>query len=209
MTGFSVMLIVFLFVNITLISFLILRPSATNTRGGKIFAFASLFILPVFLGIMGTDRHMENAKSAEFCLSCHEMGDYGKSLRIDDRAFIPSVHYQNNMISRDEACFTCHTDYTMFGDYNAKLRGLKHVYVHYLGKPPEQLKLYTPYSNRECLHCHEGARSFEEGATHNQDPNTLPQVRANQLSCLSSECHSFTHNVKQLKDMNFWNEAKK
>jgi hypothetical protein len=42
----------------------------------------------------------------------------------------------------------------MFGGLKAKLGGLRHIYVHYLGKPPqpEDIKLYEPYNNRECLH---------------------------------------------------------
>jgi hypothetical protein len=27
----------------------------------------------------------------------------------------------------------------------------------------DAIRLYDPYNNRECLHCHLGARSFEEG----------------------------------------------
>jgi cytochrome c-type protein NapC len=137
------------------------------------------------------------------------MEDYGRSLKIDDRSFIPAVHFQNNLVPRDRACFTCHTDYAMYGDLRSKVRGLRHVAVQYLGTPPETLKLYTPYNNRECLHCHLGSRSFEEGATHNQDPNTLPQTKANQLSCLSSGCHNQTHNVKNLKELKFWSEEAK
>ena len=58
----------------------------------------------------------------------------------------------------DHACFTCHTDYALFGDYKAKWRGVHHVLVQYLGKipKPEEIKLYTAYNNRECLHCHAG-----------------------------------------------------
>ena len=63
-------------------------------------------------------------------------------------------------------CYTCHTDYAMFGGLKAKLRGLNHVYVQYFGKIPDKVELYNPYNNRECLHCHGGARNFEEGATH-------------------------------------------
>jgi hypothetical protein len=57
----------------------------------------------------------------------------------------------------DEACYTCHTNYAMFGGFRAKIHGLKHVFVHSLGTPPppEAIKLYDPYDNRECLHCHE------------------------------------------------------
>lgn len=109
------------------------------------------------------------------------MKDYGLSLRIDDRNYIQEVHYQNGLVPREQACYTSYTDYTIYGDFNPKIRGLKHGYKNYLGTPANPIKLYTPYNNRECLHCHLGSRSFEEGATHNQDPETLPKVKANQL----------------------------
>src|ERR1051325_11060734 len=113
---------------------------------------------------------VEKSKQTEFCLSCHVMEPYGRSLHVDERGHIPAVHYQNHLVPADRACFTCHTTYTLFGDYNAKLHGLRHVYVQYLGTIPKEIKLYEPYNNRECLHCHLGARSFEEGAMHNVDP---------------------------------------
>jgi len=209
MLGITGTLIAIILVNIVLIVILVTRPMFTAARKGKIFAFLSLFILPLLAVWMGVSEHIERSKTTEFCLSCHVMGNYGKSLYADDRALIPAVHFQNHLVPRDKACFTCHTDYTMFGDYKAKLRGLRHVYVQYFGKVPETVKLYNAYNNRECLHCHEGARSFEEGATHNVDPNTLPLVKANKLSCLSSGCHEATHNITRLNDITFWKEPVK
>jgi cytochrome c-type protein NapC len=204
MIGLTEILIAIIIIDIALIALLSIKPSLTVHRGGKILAFVSLLIFPVIALAMGTNKHMDRSTSTEFCLSCHVMTDYGKSLKVDDRSFIPAVHYQNNLVPRDKACFTCHTDYTMYGDINAKLRGLKHVYVQYLGKPPEKVKLYNSYNNRECLHCHSGSRSFEEGATHNVDSETLPLVKANKLSCMSSGCHEGGHNINQLKDMTLW-----
>ena len=71
----------------------------------------------------------------------------------------------------------------MFGGIKAKLGGLKHIYVYYLGTPPspENIKLYEPYNNRECLHCHAGARSFEEGAVHTADPDCY--LRLKRIRC--------------------------
>lgn len=86
----------------------------------------------------------------------------------------------------------------------AKIRGLRHVYVQYLGHAVPPLHLYTPYNNRECLHCHAGARSFEEGAVHNADPAVMASIKANQLSCLSSGCHENIHAVARFSDMKFW-----
>ncbi|MEK6374900.1 MAG: NapC/NirT family cytochrome c [Acidobacteriota bacterium] len=186
-----------------------IRPSITNSTGGRIFAFAALLVVPVLAGTAGLSEHVEKSKQTEFCLSCHVMEQYGKSLDVDDRSHIPAVHYQNHLVPADRACFTCHTTYTLFGDYKAKLKGLRHVYVQYVGTIPTHIKLYEAYSNRECLHCHLGARSFEEGAMHNVDPATLPAVKANKLSCISAGCHEAAHDVANLSKQTFWPEVTK
>jgi hypothetical protein len=53
-----------------------------------------------------------------------------------------------------------------------------------------------------------GARSFEQGTVHNADPDTLPAVKANKLSCVSSGCHDVVHNVGTLDKVKFWTEEK-
>ena len=203
------MLIALIAISIILIAVMIIHPHVTVTRGGKIIAFLAILVLPLVSTGFGVAEHLQRSKSTEFCLSCHVMEDYGKSLHIDDRGFIPAVHYQNGLVPRENACFTCHTDYTMYGDINAKLRGLKHVYVQYLGKPSQPIKLYTPYNNRECLHCHLGSRSFEENETHIKEPDTMQKIKANQLGCTTSDCHNVIHRVDQLKDQTFWKEPGK
>ena len=81
--------------------------------------------------------------------------------------------------------------------------------MYYLGTPPapENIKLYKPFNNRECLHCHAGARSFEEGAVHTADPDLLPAIKANKTSCISSGCHDVVHDVAKLKGAKFWRET--
>jgi cytochrome c-type protein NapC len=192
--------------SVILIGILVVRPAVTASRGGKILAFVALFILPIFSGLLGFASEMERSKTTAFCLSCHTMEAYGKSLYVDDPTHIPATHYQNHRVPKDEACYSCHTQYAMFGPLKVKLYGLKHVFIYYLGKPPapEDIKLYEPYNNRECLHCHAGARSFEEGVVHNADPATLPAIKSNQLSCISSGCHDVAHDIAHLKDAKFW-----
>jgi cytochrome c-type protein NapC len=188
---------------IALIALVVLRPSLTAARGGKILAFFAFLVLPVLATAMGLSAHVEQSKSTQFCLSCHVMEPYGRSLLVDDEAWLPAQHYQNNRIPRDQACFTCHTDYTLFGDAKAKLRGLRHVYVYYLGEIPEKIQLYEPYNNRECLHCHAGARSFEESELHKE---VRAELGSNGTSCM--ECHDATHNVGELAEKTLWKEAK-
>ena len=186
---------------------LVARPAATATRTGKILAFGVLFFLPVFALAIGMENEMERSKSTAFCLSCHIMESYGKSLHIDDPSYLAAAHFQNHRVPAGEACYTCHTNYAMFGTFKAKMGGLRHLYVYYLKKMPlpEDIKLHEPFNNRECLHCHLGARSFEQGATHNADPDTLPAVKANKLSCISSGCHDVVHNVGRWGDkVKFW-----
>ena len=182
------------------------KPQVTRAAGGKILAFLAFLILPVLAGWAGFNQHMQMAESTQFCLSCHVMRDYGHSLYVDDPSYLPAVHYQNRLVPRDAACYTCHTDYTLFGTVRSKFRGLRHIYIEYFGHipQPQNIKLYTPFNNRECLHCHLGARPFEEEPTHNKKSGEMAQIKDNQLSCMSSGCHDTVHAINSLKDASFW-----
>jgi cytochrome c-type protein NapC len=200
----TTLLISIILFSTTLIGVLVARPGITATRGGKMLAFLVLFLLPLLCMAIGVSSEVERSKSTAFCLSCHIMEPYGRSLHVDDASYLAAAHFQNHRVPADEACYTCHTNYAMFGGFRAKLHGLKHVYVQYLGKPRQPIHLYEPYSNRECLHCHLGARSFEEGAVHTADPDLLPAVKANRMSCLASGCHEVVHNIATLNNVKFW-----
>jgi cytochrome c-type protein NapC len=181
-------------------------PRVTVSRTGKIVAFLALFIFPILAGSLGYEHHMTRSKQTSFCLSCHLMEPYGRSLHVDDPTWIPAAHYQNGRVPRDEACYTCHTDYVMYGTIRSKLRGLHHIYAQYFEHPKPPLHLYHPYNNRECLHCHLGSRSFEQGATHNADPQIMADIKSNKMSCLSSGCHDQIHNTGQLDKAKYWTE---
>jgi len=197
-------LIAMIIVAALLCAVLLFRPTITASRGGKMLAFVCVFIFPLLAGSAGLSVHMQRAKSTEFCTSCHVMQQYGTSLRIDDPSYIPAGHFQNIRVPRNEACYTCHTEYAMFGNFKSKMRGLNHLYVQYLGTVPQKPELYEPFNNRECLHCHNSARTFEEGATHNAEPGRLELIKSNQLSCSSTECHEFVHGVKDLAGKKLW-----
>jgi cytochrome c-type protein NapC len=203
----ALLLILLIALTVALIAVFVIRPQTTATTAGKIAAFLGFFAFPLLCVGMGFSSQMDNSKSKRFCLSCHIMEPYGKSLWIDDPGHVPASHFQNHRVPPDQACYTCHTNYAMFGGFKAKLNGLHHVYMQYLGKPHNPIRLYEPYNNRECLHCHQGARSFEEGAVHTADPDLLPAVKANKLSCLSSGCHDVVHNADQLSKVKFWKGA--
>jgi cytochrome c-type protein NapC len=184
-----------------LVLLLVLRPALTANRNGKILAFVVLFALPILCSFVGTSQQLERSKQTTFCLSCHIMEPYGLSLHVDDPKYVPAAHFQNHRIPTEQACYTCHEDYVLYGGIRAKWRGLHHVYVQYLGTPMTPIRLYVPYNNRECLHCHLGARSFESSPTHIALHDDLV---SNKLSCLTSGCHDTVHNVTSLDKVKFW-----
>ncbi len=73
--------------------------------------------------------------------------------------------------------------------------------MQYLGTVPTNIKLYSSYQNRECLHCHEGARSFLEAVTHKPE---LANIRSNKTSCLTKGCHDVVHGVDHLDGLPMW-----
>lgn len=181
-------LTVIILLNLWLLGFAFSRPGQLSTVAGRVLAFFALFLLPGVAISRGFSTHLDASKSTSFCLSCHVMAIHGESLHIDDRESLPAHHFQNRQIDRDHACYTCHTNYAMFGGVRAKFGGLRHLYVNYLGTIPDELELFRPYNNRECLHCHEGARSFEEEEAHIDEREALA---SNETSCL--ECHDVRH----------------
>lgn len=195
----TLILAAFIVFNMVLIVVLHLRPQITAATGGKALAFLSLFVLPVVIFSGSSAHHLEKAKTTEFCLSCHVMEPYGRSLDIDSPDHLPASHFQNNRVPTDQACYTCHTSYAMFGDVRAKLNGVRHVYVNYFGDIPDQLTLYDSFKNRECLHCHAGGRNFEENEFH---ASMRAELGRDDVSCL--ECHASVHAVTQLDDLPTW-----
>jgi hypothetical protein len=92
----------------------------------------------------------------------------------------------------------------MFGTVLAKMRGLRHVMVNYFGTIPDSIQLYKPYNNRECLHCHLGARSFEEQSAHQDEETSMADLKSGTVSCLTDGCHDVAHNVHDMEDVTFW-----
>src|SRR5580658_8130064 len=160
------LLMILIGISIAFILLVVIRPSLIARREGKVLGLLAFIVLPVVAASIGASEHLENSKQTQFCLSCHIMEPWGKSLYVDDPSHIPAAHFQNHRIAPDEACYTCHSDYAMYGAIHTKLEGMHHVYVEYLGHPMNPIHLYHPYENAQCLHCHLGARSFEADPLH-------------------------------------------
>jgi len=183
-------------------------PTLSSAPGGRVLLLLVLLVMPILLIQIGAARTLSGSKQKEFCTSCHEMEVYDVSLRIDDPEFVPANHFQNRLVPQDTACYTCHTDYTLYGDVSAKLNGLKHVWVHYFGDVPApgEIALYTPYPNDNCLQCHRGGRNFEKKRPHTTEGVTLELLYTNQKSCVGKGCHDKIHDIDNLARHELWGE---
>ena len=193
-------LIVALIVGLAVIVLLFLGArSLAGQTIGRVVLLVGLVALPILLSAGNISYGFHQSSTTSFCLSCHEMRDYGKSLFVDNRQAVAAVHYQNRFVDRDTVCYSCHKDYAMFGDVTAKMNGLRHVWAHYIAGVPKKIELYHPYPNSNCLHCHDDMRRFVEGPAHKP---IMSALYAGTTSCLS--CHKIAHDMAKVQSDNFW-----
>ncbi len=181
-------------------------PRLVGGRSGRIVLLMALLVMPLVLMPVGVSQTLHQSKQKDFCMSCHEMQVYDTSLQIDDPEYIPAYHYQNRLVPQATACYTCHTDYTMYGDVSAKMNGMKHLGCTTSGtcRAPGKIELYSPYPNDNCLQCHRGGRRFEKKASHTTAGVTLDLLYSNQKSCVSSGCHDKIHEISELGSVDLW-----
>ncbi len=192
--------------SIVLASIFLTRPSLTHAVSWKILAFIGLCVLPALCLVGGMNTHMQRSEQTRFCISCHVMIPYGQSLYVDDPSHIPAQHFQNHRVPANMACYACHADYTIYGPMKDKMQGLKRIYMQYVSTPPDPAAIRIPggFKNAQCLHCHQGARSFEENPVHAAMMDTL---KSGQDSCLTGGCHDTTHDVSNLSHLKMWRPA--
>jgi cytochrome c-type protein NapC len=200
--GLTGVLIVLIVLTIVLAGVFLVRPSVTGAVTGKVLAFVGLCVLPALCIGTGLSFHMQRSQQTAYCISCHSMETHGESLHLEDMGYIPAQHFQNHLVPPDAACYTCHTDYTMYGPLKDKLKGLRYLYMEYVSTPPKTIHLDGKYSNLQCLHCHADARNFEEYL--NQMP-PISELTSNRISCLSSGCHDMIHNASEVGHLKMWN----
>jgi cytochrome c-type protein NapC len=191
-------------VSIVALSYVLLSKRLRSALAGSFLLFVVVALLPSATAVSGFAYNMQRSTQVGFCVGCHEMEPYGKSLLVDDSELVPATHFQRHLVSPQTACYDCHKDYAMFGTLRTKLNGLRHVWVHYFGPQPEVIALYRPYANRNCLSCHLGARGFEENKAHRADLERFEAMKASRVSCITSGCHDVAHDVAGLDERPLW-----
>ena len=159
------------------------------TTASKALLLGAIVVLPAIVVFLATAHGMQESMTVDACGDCHVMEGHVADLRNPASDSLAAVHFKNRYIQNDQ-CYTCHSDYGMFGTMSAKLDGLGHVYHNIAGNYPKPIKIAKPYSNLRCLSCHGGAANFV--AKHEKE--MIPSLMSNENSCL--DCHGPAHKAE-------------
>ena len=164
-----------------------LRESGLDARIKELLILP-LVVLPAAIVFFGYSYGIENSKAIESCGSCHVMTPYLADLRNPQSESLAATHYKNRYI-QEHHCYTCHTDYGMFGTVHAKWEGLGHVRRHLTGDYTLPIKIAAPYPNLRCLGCHGESQKFLKSEGHPKED--MPKLLSGENSCI--DCHGPAH----------------
>ena len=139
---------------------------------------------------------MEESKDVRFCGSCHVMTPIVASLSATDGSSLAAVHFTRGLVPTNEACYTCHSGYGIWGTFGAKKAGTMHMLHNLTGHYALPLELNGPFDIASCLGCHAGAASFRAVEAH-QDPDVQQALLRHTMACTGT-CHPAAHPAEAL-----------
>jgi hypothetical protein len=150
---------------------------------------AGLF-LPVAAYAVASLYVLEGSRKPSFCGSCHLMTPLLASIQSNDGS-LASTHYARGLVPHEQACYTCHSGYGIWGGVDAKMAGVMHMIRTVTGRYELPLKTHGPFDIDSCLGCHAEASAFRAVEAH-QDPDLQKQLLSHELSC-TGLCHPAAH----------------
>ena len=160
-------------------------------RGRLPTAFAAAAVLlPVAAYALGSLYVLEGSKQTQFCGSCHVMTPLVASLGENDGS-LASTHYTRGLVPHDEACYTCHSGYGIWGGVDAKKAGVMHMVRTVTGRYELPLKTYGTFDIDSCLGCHAFAPAFRD-VTEHQNVDIQKQIASGEMGC-TGLCHPAAH----------------
>jgi nitrate/TMAO reductase-like tetraheme cytochrome c subunit len=165
-----------------------------SLRGGVVtptargWLFVAVGLMPLMIAFLSFTHGLESSTTVRACGSCHVMVPFVDDLKNVKSETLAATHYKNRFI-RESQCYTCHSDYGLFGTLQAKAAGLGHVWRYSTGRYEVPIKIASPYPNVRCLTCHGESQKFLNAAGHPKD--MLPSLMDGTMPCLS--CHGPAH----------------
>ena len=147
-------------------------------------------VLPIASYGLASLHMLEGSKQVTFCGSCHVMTPILNSLQSNDGS-LASIHYARGLVPHDQACFTCHSGYGIWGGVDAKMAGVMHMVRTATGWYTLPITLNGTFDIDSCLGCHASAASFRAVEAH-QDPDLQKQLLAREIGC-TGICHPAAH----------------
>jgi len=147
-------------------------------------------VLPVAAYGLASLHMLEGSKQVTFCGSCHVMTPILKSLQSNDGS-LAAIHDARGLVPHDQACFTCHSGYGIWGGVDAKMAGVMHMVRTATGWYTLPITHNGPFDINSCLGCHASASSFRAVEAH-QDPDLQKQLLSHEIGC-TGICHPAAH----------------
>jgi hypothetical protein len=160
-------------------------------------ATAGIVFLPIAAYGLGALMILEESKKVTFCGSCHVMTPIVATLRAGGDALAPD-HYRRGAVSHEEACYVCHSGYGIWGTYDAKTAGIRHMLRTVRNDYTYPLEHLGPFDIDSCLSCHARAAAWRAVPEH-QDPDTQQALFKREMSC-TGICHPAAHPDEALKE---------
>ena len=149
----------------------------------------AFLVLSPLAYVLNFGMAIDGSKPVEFCNSCHVMNPYVQDLQNPDSELLAAQHFQHRWIA-DNQCYTCHSDYGLFGDAGAKLAGMRHFWSYYFVGWDEPIKIRGTYNNQRCLFCHGPVKGFREEPAHQSNADAIAR---SEKSCIGGNCHVSPH----------------
>ena len=158
------------------------------TATSKELMFFSVGVVPLALVFFAYTYGMTASEKVEACASCHIMAPWVNDLHDGKSDTLAAVHFKNRYIQENH-CYTCHSDYGMFGTMHAKWEGLGHIARYSTGIYELPIKIAHPYPNWRCLNCHAASQKFLDPKKHPKED--IPDLMSGKTSCI--DCHGPAH----------------
>lgn len=147
-------------------------------------------LLPVAAYAVGLLFLLEESKRVAFCGSCHQTMSPLVASLDDENGSLASIHWRRGAVSHTTACYVCHSGYGIWGAYDAKRAGFRHMLHTVTGR--YELPIHARrFDVTSCLGCHAQAVPFRAAEAH-RDPELQQQLLAGEIGC-AGLCHPEAH----------------